>query len=369
MSSLKEEAAGLEQSPEAAAEDSEEVMDLKRRMAKSEVEMKSLSEAMKSTLLDVRTLMQDIDNPFNMLRTMGVDKLVNKAVETVENEVVKQKQEDRKKRMAEADEDPDRIVIQQGSQAPVAPGIPYPVQAPSAPAPMPNQQSPASTPTGVVVPQSPSPAVPVASGQEIPYSIPHYAEQSPSKKEPLNDEIMERVENTEKSIASLSNEVLKLTKGIDKLLESKPKENEQRPRVSSNYQTFRDMDSPHSSYYDTYVSLIAEYLTIKYGEEGANQLLLEGLYKGWASPRVVKDVRDNLPADSKKWDITDRSLGYKVAETQTNVEDKILFTSLLGSLDKPLNEWKEMTQVFLLLALVKSTKKSDSLMGDERDVL
>lgn len=366
---MKEEAADLDESPEAAAEDSEDVMNLKRRMAKSEEEMSALSQAMKSTLLDVRTLMQDIDNPFNMLRTMGVDKLVNKAVETVENEVVKQKQEDRKKRMAEADDDPDRIVVQQGSQAPAAPGMPYPVQAPSvgAPMPMPQPVGPALTPSAVQ--SSPSPAIPVATSQEIPFSMPQTAVQSPSTKEKLNDAILERVENTEKSLASLSNEVLKLTKGIDQLLdESKPKEIETRPRRSYN-QSFRDMDGPHSTYYDTYVSLIAEYLTIKYGEEGANQLLLEGLYKGWASPRVVKDVRDNLPADSKKWDITDRSLGYKVAETQTNVEDKILFTSILGSLDKPLNEWKEMTQVFLLLALVKSTKKSDSLLGDDRDVL
>lgn len=128
--------------------------------------------------------------------------------------------------------------------------------------------------------------------------------------------------------------------------------------------TFRDSGTPQSQYYDTFVSLIAEYLTIKFGEEGANQLLLEGLYKGWASPRVVKDVRDNLPSDSHRWDMAEGAIGYKIAETKTNVEDKILFTSLLGSLDKPINEWKEMTQVFLLLALVKSAKNKDSMVGE-----
>ena len=77
---------------------SSDMMDLKTRMDKSDQEMRAMTEAMKTTLLDVRTLMQDMDNPFNMLRDMGVDKLVNKAVETVEDEVIKQKREEAKKK-------------------------------------------------------------------------------------------------------------------------------------------------------------------------------------------------------------------------------------------------------------------------------
>jgi hypothetical protein len=364
---LKSEAADLDQAPEATVEDTEDVMNLKRRMAKSEEEMGALSQAMKSTLLDVRTLMQDIDNPFNMLKTMGVDKLVNKAVSDVENEVVKQKQEERKKRMAEADSDdfPEKIVYQ---NAPAA--MPYPVQAaPMAPAPMqpPVASQPQSTPVNNMNASPPGQTTGV--GNEFVHRVPFEAERS-NQNHKLNDEILRRVANTEKSIDSLSDEVLKLTKGIGQFIEeTKPKKIEPTKSRHDDYQRFGDVSGPQSTYYDTYVSLIAEYLSIKYGEEGANQLLLEGLYKGWASPRVVKDVRDNLPADSQKWDISDGTMGYKVNETQATVEDKILFTSLLGSLDKPLNEWKEMTQVFLLLALVKSAKKTDSLLGDDRDVL
>ncbi|NIM46399.1 MAG: hypothetical protein GTO54_12405, partial [Nitrososphaeria archaeon] len=50
--------------------------ELKKRMDKSEFELKAIAEAMKTTLLDVRTLVQDLDNPFNLLQEMGVDKLV-----------------------------------------------------------------------------------------------------------------------------------------------------------------------------------------------------------------------------------------------------------------------------------------------------
>jgi len=57
-----------------------DMVELKSRMDKADQEMRAMTEAMKSTLLDVRTLMQDMDNPFNMLRDMGVDKLVNVAV-------------------------------------------------------------------------------------------------------------------------------------------------------------------------------------------------------------------------------------------------------------------------------------------------
>jgi len=80
--------------PEEEADIGGEMMDLKNRMDKSDQEMRAMTEAMKSTLLDVRALMQDMDNPFNMLREMGVDKLVNKAVETVEDEVMKQKRKE-----------------------------------------------------------------------------------------------------------------------------------------------------------------------------------------------------------------------------------------------------------------------------------
>ena len=89
-----------------------DMVELKNRMDKADQEMRAMTEAMKSTLLDVRTLMQDMDNPFNMLRDMGVDKLVNVAVESVEDEVNKQKREEAKKRLAGSkDDENDPVVI------------------------------------------------------------------------------------------------------------------------------------------------------------------------------------------------------------------------------------------------------------------
>ncbi|MBN2336778.1 hypothetical protein JXL21_14575, partial [Candidatus Bathyarchaeota archaeon] len=115
-----------------------DMMDLKRRMDKSDQEMRAMTDAMKSTLLDVRALMQDMDNPFNMLREMGVDKLVNKAVETVEDEVMKQKRDEAKKRMAGGKNEPDAIVTQMGGAAPApAAAAPAPMAAQSQPQPSP----------------------------------------------------------------------------------------------------------------------------------------------------------------------------------------------------------------------------------------
>ena len=88
---------GLDGSIDISTDVSGDMVDLKNRMDKSDHEIRVMTRAMKSTLLDVRTLMQDMDNQFNMLRDMGVDKLVNKAVETVEGEVNKQTNEEAKK--------------------------------------------------------------------------------------------------------------------------------------------------------------------------------------------------------------------------------------------------------------------------------
>ncbi len=124
LSNLKQK--GAESTSEDPKEDtSVEMMELKRRMNKSEVELKAMTDAMKGTLLDLRTLMQDVDNPFNLLRNMGVDKLVNNAVEQVEDEMNKAKREEAKKRMAEEPKDPDKIVTV-GGQAPVMMGDIHP---------------------------------------------------------------------------------------------------------------------------------------------------------------------------------------------------------------------------------------------------
>jgi len=77
-----------------------EVMDLKRRVDLMEREFKKLSEALKNTLVDVRALVTELDNPFNMLRSIGVDKLLEKVMEKAEEEIREAKKKELSKRIA-----------------------------------------------------------------------------------------------------------------------------------------------------------------------------------------------------------------------------------------------------------------------------
>jgi hypothetical protein len=116
-------------------------------------------------------------------------------------------------------------------------------------------------------------------------------------------------------------------------------------------------ESGESSYYEAYVSLIGEYLVIKFGQNSAQQILLEGLYKGWASPKVVRDVID-VVRSKKKMDEPEPSFDFTgAAVNNVRIEDKILITTLLKNLDKPMNPRDEPTQLFMLLALVQKARE------------
>lgn len=71
----------------------EEVNVLKNRLSKTDKELQLLTEALKTTLVDVKALMNDIDNPFNLIKNMGIDNLVDKAVEKVTDNVKKVRRE------------------------------------------------------------------------------------------------------------------------------------------------------------------------------------------------------------------------------------------------------------------------------------
>ncbi len=110
--------------------------------------------------------------------------------------------------------------------------------------------------------------------------------------------------------------------------------------------------------YEAYVSLVGDYLVLRFGQKGAEELLLEGLYRGWASPNVVRDVIDNISARARNQNTQDDAISFGLSFSNTDIEDKILLTSLLRNLDKPVAEWEEPTHLFLLLALVKRTRES-----------
>ena len=327
-------------------DNSADMVELKNRMDKTDQEMRAMTEAMKSTLLDVRSLMQDMDNPFNMLRDMGVDKLVNVAVETVEDEVNKQKREEAKKRMADGEEDENNQSLVKVEGATAAQSIPAynppSVVAESHESPMVQAISPSVQEPSMVSSMS----QPVSGGQTVVGNGqgPVVAGPAqPAQVVPSNTLYLEeRIAQTENSVNQLVGTVNDLVKVIK--LQNKPSS---KPQIRG----FMDDVEESGDYYQAYVSLIADYLLIRLGDKGSEEVLLEGMYKEWASPKVVRDIMDKLSSNKKQNKKNQAVLGG-------DVEDKMLITSLLRNLDKPVSEWGESTHLFLLLALVSRAREN-----------
>ena len=324
-------------------DNSADMVEIKNRMDKTDQEMRAMTEAMKSTLLDVRSLMQDMDNPFNMLRDMGVDKLVSKAVETVEDEVNKQKLEEAKKRLADDEEEdennPSRVKVEGSAasqQAPVqtAPKI---VSEPQTDAPVATTQPIQQVQPPVAQPVSGASQTAVVMGSSGPVEQPIVAS-------PGTLYLEERIAQTENSVNQLTDTVTELVKVI--------RQQNQRKASPQPQYGYHGEAMETGEYYEAYVSLIADYLQIRLGEKGSEEVLLEGMYKEWASPKVVRDIMDKLSSGKKQ--------GKKSpsAGLGSDVEDKMLITSLLRNLDKPVSEWGESTHLFLLLALVSRAREN-----------
>ncbi|MCK4701870.1 hypothetical protein KAT55_00790 [Candidatus Bathyarchaeota archaeon] len=367
--------------PEEEADISGEMMDLKNRMDKSDQEMRAMTEAMKSTLLDVRALMQDMDNPFNMLREMGVDKLVSKAVETVEDEVMKQKRLEAKKRMAGDVERPAAIVTHYGGAVP--PSMAYPASAPSAPSPQ------AGIPMGFKNSQS-SPQSPTQADTMTPSQPPvnGYPDASPEMSKPVPqpqtgassslerdlNSIMKRVSVTEQAVPLILSRISRTEEAVEELTDSvnelvaglkgaRPWGERASRHKPSHYNKLgiNELKTPENSgevYYEAYISLVADYLVLRFGEKGSEEILLEGMYKEWASPKVVRDIMDHISTSAKTMDTRGNSPSVGLGTLNSDLEDKILLTSLLRNLDRPAAEWTEPTHLFLLLALVTRAREN-----------
>lgn len=367
--------------PEEEANISGEMMDLKKRMDKSDQEMRAMTEAMKSTLLDVRALMQDMDNPFNMLREMGVDKLVNKAVETVEDEVMKQKREEAKKRMAGDPEGPAAIVTHYGGAAP--PSMASPMTAPSAPSPQegipigptnsqPSSQTPAQADT--MTPSQPPVNGYSSAYQEMNKPVPQPQTGASSSLDNYVKSLMKRVSVTEQTVPLILSRISRteeaveaLTDSVHELVEGLKGARPWGERASRHKPSYynklgvNELNTPDNSgevYYEAYVSLVADYLVLRFGEKGSEEILLEGMYKEWASPKVVRDIMDHLSTSAKIMDRRSSSPSVGLGTLNSDLEDKILLTSLLRNLDKPAAEWTEPTHLFLLLALVTRAREN-----------
>jgi hypothetical protein len=356
---------GLDGSLDTSTDVSADMVDLKNRMDKSDQEMRAMTEAMKSTLLDVRTLMQDMDNPFNMLRDMGVDKLVNKAVETVEGEVNRQKNEEAKKRMADNEEDnPSPMAIKidgstvssPGTAAAAAPRVEAPIQKAMAPTPLP-VASPVS---------APAPSIPVqgnmvggisqapVSGGQVPRPISGVTPANGvdgsvgfapttvghSYDAPQFSFIEDRMVQTEVTVGQLASTVGELVKALKG-------PSRQTKRLASGVR--HELSDPED-YYDAYLSLVSEYMYLRLGDRGAEELLLEGMYKEWASPQVVRDIMDKMSSKKRR---------SKPVSVKDDIEDRMLITTLLRNLDKPVSDWGASTHLFLLMALVSRARDNN----------
>jgi len=338
LSLLKKEVEEATTSSSERKEVSNNLNELKKRMDKSELELKAIAEAMKTTLLDVRTLVQDLDNPFNLLQEMGVDKLVEKAVEHVEDEVNRQKREEAKRRMAKGETEPGKMVSLQGAPSPIPGSETRPVSAREV------TPYPSSLPTGI-------------------------AQHSPP------EDLKKRMDRAEEAIKELTETTVSILQDICSLIALSAQKRrgggygyrsgalkiaEKRGLVSDMYGGLKieGLEGIEEANYEAYVSLVGDYLVLRFGQKGAEELLLEGLYRGWASPNVVRDVIDNISARARNQNAQDDAISFGLSFSNTDIEDKILLTSLLRNLDKPVAEWEEPTHLFLLLALVKRTRES-----------
>lgn len=332
-------------------DNSADMVELKNRMDKTDQEMRAMTEAMKSTLLDVRSLIQDMDNPFNMLRDMGVDKLVNVAVESVEDEVNKQKREEAKKRMADGEEDENlsKIKVEGAAAAQSTPVYSAPSGGAGLQTEIPVVQSVAPVQESSVGVQQPV-VQPVAGGQSTAVVV---DSQGPIASGPVEQvsSVPANMIYLEDRIAQTENSVNHLAGTVNELVKVIREHNKRKMSQPSPLAGFSGVMET-GDYYEAYVSLVADYLQLRLGDKGSEALLLEGMYKEWASPKVVRDVMEKL-SSNKKQSKKNSSNGLG-----NDVEDNMLITSLLRNLDKPVSEWGESTHLFLLLALVSRAREN-----------
>jgi hypothetical protein len=276
------------------SDNSNDIYDLKKRLEKSEIELKALSDAMKSTLVEVKSMVQEFDNPFNLLHDMGIDSLVDKAVEGVENEVNKAKRDEALKRMSKSPDTytPNMLVNQPLSE---------------------------------------------------------YKELKPGGVTSENKRL-DVLENVVKDLAETLDLALDEFKGMYETSLSnvkKPPQNSQRMPMLT------ESPSDIDGVYQAYIQLVSEYLAIRFGRRGAEVLLLNEIAKNQASPRVVKDILDCLSSRVNKIEDQEEALPFKYSLQNADLDDKILITTLLQNLDKPTNSWGSAALLFMLTTLVK----------------
>jgi len=271
-----------------SANSSNDINELKKRLDKSEKELRAMSEAMKTTLVDVRAMVQELDNPFNLLKDMGVDKLVDKAVEEVENGVNKAKRDEAMKRMGNPNAIPEEVPRQK-----------------------------------IVVDED----------------------------YPLN-----KKSNLETRMDVMESVLKDMTETLDMTLDEMKSPSVTPSALVKKQAQFEEFNESSliDGNYTAYIQLVAEYLALRFGRRGAERILLNEVTKNQSSPKVVRDILDSLAVRAVKDEdeaMDPRTLSISLPTA--DLDDKIMITLLLKSLDKPLSEWGGTAILYLLTVLVK----------------
>ncbi len=293
-----------------------EVMDLKRRIATMEKDVKGLSEALKNTLTDIRSLIAELDNPFNLLRSVGVDDLVQRIMEQMEDEVSKARREEMKKKIAkgEEEEQKEKIVV---------------------------------TPT----PQSIQPII-------VPSNLSSSNNQKTTSGE-INQTNVDNVKSSPNTIKE-NNFSQKSEKNLALEVKENPKTFYQ---INNNYRnlptikttSFLTQSSKELplTYRTAYLMLVAEYLLLRVGERKADLLLTDYAKKGWISPTIIRDLLDILnllkPYNSKFNSQDENSL-----EGEVDIEDHLLIINFLKKIEDFSVKEEDPINILFMLFLSKA---------------
>ena len=338
LAQIKEEVEGLEPEEEEYEEDSElidDVMDLKRRVGSIEKELKEVTGALKKTIMDVRTLISEMDNPFNFLRSIGVDKLVEKAMETAEEEFKKAKRESMKERMKKALNDEEKedkaknIVVTTPSNVKVSAPTPSQVQN-TVPAPLTNipSNNVANNGNRAYVHMGTLPRTTrnnVTQFEGHPQSLPYL---------PFGASFLLARDN----ITRLSN---------------------------ANYPQYPSHGNMHP--YDIYRSfkanlfmderiplsrlfIVATYVLLRFGEDRADKILSQYVREGWVSREVANRVIEIIRLLSEHSESLQLQSALN-AKSGVDVEDHILVITLLNMLNSNENSWLDLLLAITLLRI------------------
>jgi len=294
-----------------------EVMDLKRRITVMEKDIKGLSEALKATLTDIRGLIAELDNPFNILRSVGVDNLVQRVMEQMEDEVSKTKREEMKKKIAKDGdgEQKEKIIVAS------SPAIFSPSNNDRATNNQVNsfRNDNASNNTGS--------------------NIKHYTS---INNDSFNHKTQQNLPTN--SIQHLYPPASFLTYPVSS-----------KTSLAKKIDNFSGCFSEGLSvtYRTAYLMLVAEYLLLRVGGRKADLLLTDYAKRGWVSPTIIRDLLDILNL-LKPYNLELNLQGNTNLEDEIDVEDHLLIINFLKKIEELSIKDEDPVNVLFMLFLSKS---------------